>query len=491
MKRRQGFTLVELLVAMALIIFIMAILSQAFVAAMTTFRNLKAAGDMAEKLRAVTQLLQRDLSADHFDGKQRLSNPNFWLNGPPSQGYFRVWQSSNGTPEGADVDGIYTYRSTDHMLAFTVKQRGNDIGSFFTAGNLPPTFPTSLTATGANFGPLESRYQTATGALYNYQWAEVAWFMQPSINPSTGQPDTTPAGVPLYILCRRQCLLVPDNSLVVPAQSTTNVALSQVLELSAWQNQISGNWHFNSPIDITVPWQRFGMVPLSTFPAGLLYGVPTGPGTPAAPLPNYPIPIWPQGPNTGNWFAPSQTPPNPQTYYPPLPAPYQTPLIPYYPTMAQQAPGSPLSGADIQLNDVISFDVRLLVQGITPTGNDPFVTLLTPATTPLQPINVTTNPPVFLSYCNSNQAQNTGQAFNPAFSFLTGPMVFDTWTSVRDAINDYSTWNTASTAAAPNYTAIPLWNGSSGPIIQAVQISIRIWDYKTNQTRQVTMVQAM
>ena len=94
MKHRQGFTLVELMVSMALIIFIMAILSQAFVAALGVFRNLKGQGDLAEHLRAVTQILQRDLAADHFDGNRRLSDPNFWLNGPPSQGFFQIWQGS-------------------------------------------------------------------------------------------------------------------------------------------------------------------------------------------------------------------------------------------------------------------------------------------------------------------------------------------------------------------------------------------------------------
>jgi prepilin-type N-terminal cleavage/methylation domain-containing protein len=49
--KRRGLTLNELLVAMALIVLIMAIVSEAFVEGTTTFRNLKAIGDMAERLR--------------------------------------------------------------------------------------------------------------------------------------------------------------------------------------------------------------------------------------------------------------------------------------------------------------------------------------------------------------------------------------------------------------------------------------------------------
>src|SRR5262245_46777387 len=65
--RRQGFTVVELLVAMALIVFIMTILSEAFSAGLKTFRDLKAAGDMSERLRSATTVLRSDLlAADHF-----------------------------------------------------------------------------------------------------------------------------------------------------------------------------------------------------------------------------------------------------------------------------------------------------------------------------------------------------------------------------------------------------------------------------------------
>jgi hypothetical protein len=78
---------------------------------------------------------------------------------------------------------------------------------------------------------------------------------------------------------------------------------------------------------------------------------------------------------------------------------------------------------------------------------------------------------------------------NPAFfpANANGPAVFDTWTSINDGLgNSYATWNSPNLA-----TSIPLWNGTTGPLIQAIQISIRIWDQKTNQTREVTIVQAM
>src|SRR5437899_3260350 len=73
---RPGFTLVEMLVATALVMFIMLILSEAFVAGLEAFRTLKGIGDMEERLRAATLVIRTDLQADHFEPGRRLSDPN-------------------------------------------------------------------------------------------------------------------------------------------------------------------------------------------------------------------------------------------------------------------------------------------------------------------------------------------------------------------------------------------------------------------------------
>jgi type II secretory pathway pseudopilin PulG len=512
MKRRHAFTLVELMVSMALIIFMMAILSGAFVAALGVFRNLKGQGDLAERLRATMQILQRDLAADHFGSNRRLSDPTFWNNGPPQQGFFQIW---HGPPagtviEGFDPSGIGSYRTINHSLAFTVKLVGNDMGDFMSAsalgsGNIwdpsqvdpatgfppkpvvpqlpgnppPPAGPGPAYGLGIGaiqqFGPPESRYQPIirrqSVSGYNYQWAEVAWFLQPQMNPTTLLQDYTVADpqagsqpIPLYTLYRRQRLLVPDNNLVTLATLTPGtygtppgggVPLTEgippissqlyFLEMSCWPNTTA--LYFNSPSDITVPQRRFGYNPLAT------------------PIPTYP----------------------PSAFTP----------------ISVAAPGSPLSGSDIQLNNVVSFDVRILplydlATAVTlppPQIIDPFVTLFQP------PFST-----VF----------NTAPYTYSAPPGTAGGMVFDTWSSVNDGqpLQNYSTWNTP---GVPGVT-IPFWTTTpltyqypagavipgtvlpqtittpitgSGPIIRALQVTIRIWDFKTNQTRQVTIVQAM
>src|SRR5689334_21797276 len=76
---RKGFTLIEMMVATALTMFIMAILSQAFVTSLDVFSGLKGLGDMEANLRTAGTLMRADLAADHFEGKRRLSDPDFWI----------------------------------------------------------------------------------------------------------------------------------------------------------------------------------------------------------------------------------------------------------------------------------------------------------------------------------------------------------------------------------------------------------------------------
>lgn len=76
----------ELLVAMALIVLIMAILSQAFAAGVGTLRQLKALGDMQEQLRAGAAALRSDLAETHFQTREFI---------------FRTLQSGAGDPQEA------------------------------------------------------------------------------------------------------------------------------------------------------------------------------------------------------------------------------------------------------------------------------------------------------------------------------------------------------------------------------------------------------
>src|SRR5438445_6572523 len=146
MRKRQAFTLVEMMVSMALVIFIMVLLSQAVVASMQTFRQLKGIGDMEEKLPTAAAMRRRDLGAyyvlDQSGQAFRLSSKGTSSNGPfnrgpAGSGYFRIIHGSpimrpsalNPTPRNTyeewDGDGIPSARVTDHAMAFTMRLIGN------------------------------------------------------------------------------------------------------------------------------------------------------------------------------------------------------------------------------------------------------------------------------------------------------------------------------------------------------------------------------
>src|SRR5256885_344726 len=134
--RRGGFTTIELLVAMALIVLIMSILSQAFVEGLTTFRSLKGIGDMQENLRVAGVPLRNDLSLRHFQNNMKLSSgfgTSITIIGGvpvsvsqrPSEGFLRIQQGSPSTWEGNDSDGLPSYRATNHILHMTIHRIGS------------------------------------------------------------------------------------------------------------------------------------------------------------------------------------------------------------------------------------------------------------------------------------------------------------------------------------------------------------------------------
>jgi hypothetical protein len=122
--------------------------------------------------------------------------------------------------------------------------------------------------------------------------------------------------------------------------------------------------------------------------------------------------------------------------------------------------------SDVIATDVLSFDVRLLV-----AGNTDFFDLLS-----LPGVSMTNSVLAGPVFCNGSTTPLTVK-------------VFDTWSSVKDATFDYSGWNQTS---SPSPTTIPLRTLTTNPNVDiqilAIQVSIRMWDYKTEQARQITVV---
>jgi type II secretory pathway pseudopilin PulG len=250
--RRSGLTLVEMLIALALTIFLMAILSEAFVVGLNSMSRLKALSDLETQLRITANLLRKDLQADHFEGGRRLSRltasgqpvPNIPNVGnflvtptntanlqafrlglvqnyrlvPPEKGFFRYVEQS-GNQNGNQIAGgpsvvvegndpflavpRWSMRDVDDELHFTVRRNGNDSSDMF-FGRVPFGSPLDF------IGRPGARYDNVgtPDGTFSSQWAEVSYYV---VFDTTEQWFEN--GQPRFYanLIRRENLLVPET----------------------------------------------------------------------------------------------------------------------------------------------------------------------------------------------------------------------------------------------------------------------------------------
>jgi prepilin-type N-terminal cleavage/methylation domain-containing protein len=581
-RGRRGFSLVELLVAMALVVFIMSIVSWAFQLAGKTVSTLKAAGDLAEQLRGVTTLLRRDLSAPHFvPGNVRLSE----VAGPNQGGYFRILQNGQAL-SGPPAPGLLespTFVTTTTSLQFTVVLPANLPGDFYTTNlgaaggdlfdpnyltnNLPAGTITATSGIPAGYTTLfnqDQRYQTPfsvnnapTGnTLLRSQYAEVAWWLTPSTLPGNANAqaftaaDAGQTAQPLFTLRRRQLLVwpsPPENSFTptnaklasqIPPyptitfnQSAAGGGPSLPPPPSYYPNLVPNATKPNQTLEFSLP------VPGMQVPANSI----VQPNTMAQlTIPAYRFAQQVNLNNGGNVL------------------PFSDPTwagVSSASTVAQAVPNSypeQVAGTgrvdDIVIDNVLSFDVRILVGGVNPS-------------TPTFPAFVDLYDPVVAAFDNGNLAFpfTTVVGGKAALNTAGTPRCYDTWSNQKtlspvvvgqytngapgNVPYDYVTPPVApnlrqATVPAPtppntvpppwqiptpqganpplrqrNYAAMPLWrnigrlpattvgdplraayiNSTNFEIIaiQAIQITLRLYDPKSQMTRQVTMVQLM
>ena len=131
-RTRRGVTLVEMMVAAALSITGMWLLTWVYQQGIDSFRLGNATANLSTQERMVASIMTRDLKADHFleeDNKpnrgRRLSDQTKSLGDgtvytPPKSGYF--WTRSNqsgATSEGSDSYGYTSTRSFQNFIQFT------------------------------------------------------------------------------------------------------------------------------------------------------------------------------------------------------------------------------------------------------------------------------------------------------------------------------------------------------------------------------------
>jgi type II secretory pathway pseudopilin PulG len=241
-------TLVELLVAAALCLVIMAILASTFATGTDTLRQLKSAGDMQRYLRAAGEKIKADLAAPHFDDPTvlggKLSNVRFdqSLFAYPAGGVVRVVQRGSAYQEflqdpaavqyfpskigdyttiaspapkpvqitfASPIYGVQTYQARPfgnaHALQLSVKLDGKTRQTVFSAPR-PATLPGKA---------LDNKYDNLVSQTsYGTRWAVVNYFLADS-------GTRTLSGSPLYNLYRRVQLLAEVSGAELDQASPT------------------------------------------------------------------------------------------------------------------------------------------------------------------------------------------------------------------------------------------------------------------------------
>src|SRR6185312_9513292 len=230
-QARRAFTLVELMVAAAVSIVIMTILATVFQMALDTMRQVRSQAEMADQLRAVGGVIQRDLGRDGGNffspDENSLGITNYGLRmsdwsqvpgTPTTAGGYLVITSPTSFVEGFDNNNFASTTATNHSMQFT---------------NVLP-------------GILEKDNYTAivAGQTFTSPAAEIAYFLVPS-----GAGMSLPNGTPLFDLHRRQWLVAKtlgdqgrlNNAFILDPVNAPNVISALTPTSANTMQSVAGN----------------------------------------------------------------------------------------------------------------------------------------------------------------------------------------------------------------------------------------------------------
>jgi prepilin-type N-terminal cleavage/methylation domain-containing protein len=490
-RSRAGFTLIEMMVATALVLVIMLIITQAFASASKTFTTLRTAGYMQERLRTGINVSRKDLGSDHFAppylsnrggphvSDQRLDQAG-WQ--PPYRGYFEYRQLGEitGGPSvleptlnpRTDGDGLTSTRAVSNRLRFTVRLPDGPATELFTA-QFHPTFTGDSRV---------NAFVNGQSLLYT-RWAEITyllWPMQDSTSP-TGFANTKSdgTGLPRYTLRRRVRLLAPASVdyYMQPAQ-----AIQIILACAQY-------------IDVIPPFIA------GPAPDSILVQPQYGPNTVILRMPG------PEALNAPDVDYTPTFPPfnsNQPTYVKRLKFPEEVPDPTAYLPDYQVHP----TGDDIVMTDVLSMDIKAawffnpafdnLVQSTYPYPQFPYPS--PPNAPPIQPA-LTQPPPSNAALVLPPSSVFAGMNMDEPFWDLQPSLLapgnarwFDTGKAklVPFPQTDPSDWDNPGTfGPAPQSPGFLTPGTTTVPTrinVRALQIKFRVWDPRAEQARQATIV---
>src|SRR5262245_59368059 len=133
-SERTGFTLVEMLVAVALVLFILGLFAVLMQSAMQGVRDAKGINAVDQKLRNAVTMLKADLRQVYLaNGGTRFSPSELFTRRDrvPTAGYFSIYENSRSLPQGMDQYGNPVTIDFDDILAMTVARRGDSASEMF------------------------------------------------------------------------------------------------------------------------------------------------------------------------------------------------------------------------------------------------------------------------------------------------------------------------------------------------------------------------
>ncbi len=469
MRSRQGFTLVELMVVMALTIFIMVILTEAFIIASDTFSGLKVIGDMQEQLRTAINVFRSDLAAQHFDGNRRLSDTDIFEN-RPREGFFSICKTnpfSAANVEGTDADGLPSSVFNDYAIHMTVRSRSNEKQNFFAcavpallpappSGNVVPfmSYPfhhyLPPVATNSPPQPNSTFYVDATQMannpmagtqVYRSQWAEVAYMLRKTgttEEPGNAGTPVIPGALGLYDLVRCQYLLVPS-----PNETGTMSPVGTTASPGTIQDNFSAKFIYQGTPDTLVDMaaiQKFSRVPATTAGNNAIF---LSPADTASGIMDT---IFDLAVPTADRYG-SRTLQIPHLFDPTSKTNYIPPVHQFPYEFGANAPSYRHQNYQVVLKNVVSMNVETISNNVNRTAvmGPPFgnVTIAGNTTTPIFDT-------AFLKF------RNNAATANPNLEFIPVP--------------------------AAQQTLYPVY---------AIKITLRIYDPSSKQTRQATFIQEM
>lgn len=235
--RRAGLTLIEMMVVLALTLFMMTLFTSLFVQATGGMNNAQGITRIDQSLRTTITVLRKDLSDVVLQGPQTPGGA--FISERPTGGYFMIEENSPAIRQGLDQWNMPVEVDVDDVLAFTAQRDGTSAQEMFYGSVIHSSPATDYELFLDNYGSPQSRFDNLNDGVTSSRYAEIVYFLRPSdFQPSADEvrghlkEDDADSDDPrattstllrpvLYTLYRRQLVVLEDDIANAPELTGT------------------------------------------------------------------------------------------------------------------------------------------------------------------------------------------------------------------------------------------------------------------------------